>query len=103
LILGFELRADTLSHSTNPFLLWFFWDRVSWTICPGWLRIEIFPISASWEARVTGLSHQGPAWWHSLMAYRQNHLLSQSLFQQFIILVVIRFSLHLAKIFCVLI
>jgi hypothetical protein len=34
-ILGFELRAYTLSHSTNPFYDVFFWDRVSKTICPG--------------------------------------------------------------------
>jgi hypothetical protein len=35
-VLGFKLRAYTLSHSTSPFLWWvFFWNRVSWTICPG--------------------------------------------------------------------
>jgi hypothetical protein len=32
-VLGFELRAYTLSHSTSPYLRWVFWDRVSWTIC----------------------------------------------------------------------
>jgi hypothetical protein len=26
----------------------FFWDTVSWTICPGWLRTTILLISASW-------------------------------------------------------
>jgi hypothetical protein len=28
-VLGLELRAFTLSHSTNPFLMGFFQDRVS--------------------------------------------------------------------------
>jgi hypothetical protein len=37
----------------------FFRDRVCWTICPGWLRTEILLISASWVARITGMSH-----WH---------------------------------------
>jgi hypothetical protein len=32
-ILGFELRAYTLSRSTSPLLWWFFQDRVPWTIC----------------------------------------------------------------------
>jgi hypothetical protein len=32
-----------------------FWDRVSWTICLGWLWTKILLISASWVARVTGL------------------------------------------------
>jgi hypothetical protein len=34
-VLGFELRAYTLSHSTSPFLWRVFWDRFSWTILPG--------------------------------------------------------------------
>jgi hypothetical protein len=37
-ILGFELRAYTLSHSTSPFfVMGFFRDRVSSTIRLGWL------------------------------------------------------------------
>jgi hypothetical protein len=36
----------------------FFWDRVLWTICVGWLWTEILLISASWVARMTGVSHQ---------------------------------------------
>jgi hypothetical protein len=35
-----------------------FQDRVSWTICPGWLQPEILLISASWVARITGMSHR---------------------------------------------
>jgi hypothetical protein len=48
-VLGLELRAYTLSHSTSPFFFCdeFFWDRVSWTICLGWLQTMIFLISAS--------------------------------------------------------
>jgi hypothetical protein len=30
-----------LSHSTSPFLWRVFWDRVSQTICQGWLRTRI--------------------------------------------------------------
>jgi hypothetical protein len=36
-VLGFELRAYTLSHSASPFCDGFFQDRISQTICPGWL------------------------------------------------------------------
>jgi hypothetical protein len=39
-----------------------FGDRASWTICPGWPRTEILPISASHVARIMGVSHQCPAW-----------------------------------------
>jgi hypothetical protein len=58
-ILGFELRAYTLSHSTSPFLWWGFsrWG-VSRTICLGWLQTRILLNFASWVARITGLSHQ---------------------------------------------
>jgi hypothetical protein len=61
-VLGFELGAYTLSHSTNP-LLWrvFFWGRGSWTIFLGWLWTVILLISASWVAGITGLSHLLPA------------------------------------------
>jgi hypothetical protein len=39
------------------FVIGFFWDRVSWTIYPGWLWTVILLISASWVARITGVSH----------------------------------------------
>jgi hypothetical protein len=59
-VLGFELRAYTLSHFTSPFFCdGFFWDRVSRTICLI-VRIAIL-ISASWVARITGVSHRRPA------------------------------------------
>jgi hypothetical protein len=32
--------------------------RVSWTVCPGWLPTVILLISASWVARITGVSHR---------------------------------------------
>jgi hypothetical protein len=35
----------------------FFQDRVLRTICPGWLSVTILLISASWVARITGVSH----------------------------------------------
>jgi hypothetical protein len=34
-VLDLELRAYTLSHSTSPFMMGFFRDRVSRTICLG--------------------------------------------------------------------
>jgi hypothetical protein len=35
-----------------------FWDRVLWTICLGWVRTAVLLISASWVARITGVSHR---------------------------------------------
>jgi hypothetical protein len=35
----------------------FFWDRVLWTICPGWLWTLILSVSVSWVARIKNLSH----------------------------------------------
>jgi hypothetical protein len=61
MVLGLELRAYTLSQSTSPFCIKYFWDRVSQTICLGWLRTTILLIAASWVARITGVSHQHPA------------------------------------------
>jgi hypothetical protein len=60
-VLEFELKAFTLSHSTIPIFVKVFWDRVSWTTCLGWLQTMILLISASWVARITGVSHQRPA------------------------------------------
>jgi hypothetical protein len=57
-VLGFELRAYTLSHSISPFLWRVFQDRVSQIICLGWLWTTILLISASWVARITGMNHQ---------------------------------------------
>jgi hypothetical protein len=57
---GFELRACMLSHSSSLsfFCEVFLRDRVSWTILPGWLQMAmILLISASWVARITGMSH----------------------------------------------
>jgi hypothetical protein len=54
------LNSGPTPWATPPVLFFdvFFWDRVSWTICPGWLRIAILLISASWIARIIGVSHQ---------------------------------------------
>jgi hypothetical protein len=51
-----------LSHSSVLFCVGFFWDRVSWTICPGWFQTTMLLISASWVARIIGMSHQHPAY-----------------------------------------
>jgi hypothetical protein len=51
-----------LSHSTSPiFCDRVFRDRVSWTICLGWLQTVIFLISASWVARIIGVSYRSLA------------------------------------------
>jgi hypothetical protein len=53
-VLGFELKAYTLSHSTAHFC---FQDRVLETICLGWLQRMILLISGSWVVRITDMSH----------------------------------------------
>jgi hypothetical protein len=58
LVLGLELKAFTLNHSASPFCDRYFQDRFSQTICPSWLRTTILLISASWVAKITGMSHQ---------------------------------------------
>jgi hypothetical protein len=61
-IVGLELRAYTLSHSTSPFLWRIFFKIGSQELlCQGWVRTLILLISVSWVARITGLSHQCPA------------------------------------------
>jgi hypothetical protein len=50
-----------LSHSTSSFLWWVFFVKIeSRTICPGWFWTMILLISASWVARITGVSPQRP-------------------------------------------
>jgi hypothetical protein len=57
-VLGFELRAYTLSHSISPFLWWIFFKiRISRTICPDWLQTVILLISAFWVAKIINVSH----------------------------------------------
>jgi hypothetical protein len=57
---GFTLARQALyylSHSASPyFVIFFFGDRGSWTICLGWFQTVILLISASWVARITGVS-----------------------------------------------
>jgi hypothetical protein len=57
-VLGLELRAFTLSHSTSPiFFVKGFLIGSHGTICLGWLQTAILLISLSWIARITGVSH----------------------------------------------
>jgi hypothetical protein len=54
-----DCKAGTLPlepHTSSPFPSGYFRDRVSWTICPGWLRTLILLISDSQVARITGVS-----------------------------------------------
>jgi hypothetical protein len=65
-VLEFELRVSCLlgRRSTTwvappaHFCDGLIWDRVSQTISPDWFQTRIFLISASWVARITGLSHR---------------------------------------------
>jgi hypothetical protein len=59
----FFLTQDLLLEPLHqPFFCeGFFWDRVLWTICLGWLWNLILLISVSWVARITGVCHWCPA------------------------------------------
>jgi hypothetical protein len=48
-----SLNPRSTPWATPPALFYggFFWGRVSWTVCPGWLPTDIFLISASWDYR----------------------------------------------------
>jgi hypothetical protein len=54
-----SLNSGPIPWATPPALFCevFFQDKVSQTICPGWLQTAIFLIYASWVARITGMSH----------------------------------------------
>jgi hypothetical protein len=57
-VLGFELRAYTLSHSIRTFFVMGFFEIESHKLFPqGWLRTSILLISASWVDMITGVSH----------------------------------------------
>jgi hypothetical protein len=63
-VLGLEIRAFTLSHSTSPvFCGRIYQDRVLQSICLGWLQTAILLISASSVSRIIGVSHRHPAPW----------------------------------------
>jgi hypothetical protein len=54
--LGLELRAYTLSHYTSPFLWWVFSRQGLENYLPGLALNHDFLISASWVARIIGVS-----------------------------------------------
>jgi hypothetical protein len=57
------LNLGPIPWTTPPALFrdGFFQDNVCQTIWPGWLRTTILLISASWEARIIGMSHGCPS------------------------------------------
>jgi hypothetical protein len=59
------LNSGPTIWATPPDFLFegYFRNRVSWTICPGWLRTTILLISASWLARITDVSHRHQAYY----------------------------------------
>jgi hypothetical protein len=52
--------------------LFFFLNRILWTVCLGWLWTVILLISASWVARITGVSHQHLAYFIYLFILVKN-------------------------------
>jgi hypothetical protein len=76
MVLGLELRAYALSHSASSFLCWVFsrWGLTKYLL--GWLWTIILLISATWVARIIGMSH----WWPAPFPFRsllRFHLLSE--------------------------
>jgi hypothetical protein len=57
LVRGLELRTYILTNPPALYCEGFFQDRVSRTICLGWLGTVILLISTSWVAKITGVSH----------------------------------------------
>jgi hypothetical protein len=53
-----ELRVYILSKSISHFYVRNFRDRVSWTVCPGWIQTTYILMSASWVAMIRGMNHQ---------------------------------------------
>jgi hypothetical protein len=69
-IISFLLVCSTGVWNEDPhlepleqpyFCDWLFWDRDSWIICQGWHGTLILLISASWVARIIGVSHRHTA------------------------------------------
>jgi hypothetical protein len=57
-----RLNSGSMSWATPPAQVFeYFWGRVSWTICSSWLWTLMLLISASWVARITGVTHRCPA------------------------------------------
>jgi hypothetical protein len=63
-----------LSHSTSSFLWWIFLELFAQV----WLQTVILLVSASWVARITGMSHRHPAFNSSLIdpIHQWNSLIS---------------------------
>jgi hypothetical protein len=72
----FHVMSFMVLISPPCWKLWrVFRNRVSRTICPGWPRTAILLISASWVARITGVSHQHLAHGSFLMSgFQSIHL-----------------------------
>jgi hypothetical protein len=50
-----------LSHTPILFCFGNFGDGVLWTIFPGWAWTSILPITVTQVAKITGVTHQCPA------------------------------------------
>jgi hypothetical protein len=46
-----------------------------WTICLGWPQTAVLLISASWVARITGMSHWHPEW-PFLLSVKKSYMMS---------------------------
>jgi hypothetical protein len=47
-------KAWTQGHLPDIFWVGYFYEKVSWTIFPGWLQTSILQITTSWVAKITG-------------------------------------------------
>jgi hypothetical protein len=80
--LGFELSQGLhLEPLHQPYFFeGFFEIGAHWTICSGWLWTMILLISASWVARITGLSHWHLAGYTFLCAFYLLHSLEKDIY-----------------------
>jgi hypothetical protein len=71
-VLGFELKAYTLSHFTSPFFVMSIFEIGSCELFPrGWIQTSILLTSASSVARITSVSQWCLAWCLSLSCMRE--------------------------------
>jgi hypothetical protein len=69
-----ECYLSTVIYLNPEALRKILWDRISWTYLPTWLRTTVLLISASWVARIIGVSHR--LFWVSFCKL-QNSLISK--------------------------
>jgi hypothetical protein len=110
-VLGAWTQGLHLEPLYQPFfVMGFFWDRVSRTICSGWLWTVILLISASWVVKIIGMRPWSLALPWELknkniaIVWKKNHLTTQVKLEQYVNLWVCFISWktpHLLKLFVI--